>query len=77
MQSGGTGVNDVIFDHHFVSAKDAKLSPSNDFIITMSLRGVSGSQTLGGQVVMWHMVARRRLLFYKNLGATRHLRPCH
>ena len=48
MQSGGTGVNDVIFDHHFVSAKDAKLSPSNDFIITMSLRGVSGSQSLGG-----------------------------
>ena len=37
MQSGGTGVDDVIFDHHFVFAIDAKLSPSNDFIITISL----------------------------------------
>ena len=37
MQSGGTGVDDVFFDHHFVSAIDAKLSPSNDFIITISL----------------------------------------
>ena len=57
MQSGGTRVNDVIFDHHFVSALDAKLSPSNDFILTMSSplcmyiiqgcrRGVSGGRIL-------------------------------
>ena len=48
-------------------------------------RGVSGYQTLGGQVVMWRMVrtaaARRRLLFYQNLVGncppcpSHHLRP--